>query len=273
MMRPQPMKKKPVDLYDSHYGRIAEDVFQAIRAETYGEDLGQTSWLTAEECDALWQWLDLGAGASVLEVACGSGGVSTRLAERFDARVVGVDINQAGVDAATAQARAMGVADRAEFRRVDADEPLPFPSNTFDVVFCNDAINHLRDRAAALRDWHRVLRPGGFCLYTDPIVVTGCLSNEEMMVRSSIGFFLFVPVGENERLLEGAGFTVERVEDLTASVSATSKRWHDARARRQDQLMAIEGSDTYEDLQRFLSTVHRLSAEGRLSRFAYLTRK
>ena len=106
------MKKKPVDLYDSHYGRIAEDVLEAIRAETYGEDLGQTSWLTAEECDALWAWLDLGDGASVLEVACGSGGVSTRLAKRFDARVVGVDINEAGVEAATARARTMGVSER-----------------------------------------------------------------------------------------------------------------------------------------------------------------
>jgi ubiquinone/menaquinone biosynthesis C-methylase UbiE len=264
---------KPVDLYDSHYGNVETDVHRAIRAEAFGEDLGQTSWITLAECDDLCGWLDLNAEARVLEVACGSGGVSTRIAERFKASVVGVDINEAAVRSASARAEAHGVSGRSVFRVVDADGPLPFSDNSFDVVFCNDAINHLKNRRTVLADWCRVLRPGGRCLYTDPIVVTGCLSNAEIASRSSIGWYLFTPAGANEVLLKSVGFRILRVQDCTGSVSEASKRWRDARAKRRDSLVELEGEERYEKLQDFLSTVHVVASERRLSRFAFLAQK
>ena len=54
----------------------------------------------------------------------------------------------------------------------------------------------------------RVLRAGGRLVFTDPLVVTGALTADEIAVRSSIGFFLFVPAGLDERLLDQAGFDV-----------------------------------------------------------------
>ena len=94
---------------------------------------------------------------------------------------------------------------------MDAGRPLPFPDESFDAIFCNDSLNHLPGRSGVLRDWYRVLRPGAPALFTDPIVVTGQLTNEEMRVRSSIGFFLFTPLGHNEHLLAEAGFVVREV--------------------------------------------------------------
>ena len=118
-----------------------------------------------------------------------------------------------------------------------------------------------------------MLRPGGRVLFTDPIVVTGQLSNEEMRVRSSIGFFLFTPPGHNERLLEQAGFTVRKVRDVTDAVASVSRRWHDARANRRERLTAVEGNEGFDGLQRFLAAVHVLSSERRLSRQMYLADK
>jgi len=262
--------KPPVDFYDSHYGQLDDEVYRSIRVETFGVDLGQESWITADECDCFCDWLGLQAGQRVLEVACGSGGVAARIAAKTGASVVGTDINPLAIRAASARTEAAG---RLEFLTADADEPLPFPDASFDAVICNDAINHFRNRRAVLEDWKRLLRPGGRCLYTDPVVVTGTVSNAELEARSSIGFFLFSGVGANEVQLQAAGFQVERTADVTDGVSQVSRRWHAAREMRRAQLVRLESEAKFAAVQRFLAAVHALSSEGRLSRFAFVARR
>ncbi len=124
-----------------------------------------------------------------------------------------------------------------------------------------------------LRDWYRVLRPGGRALFTDAMVLTGIVSHEELATRSSIGFYLFLPPGENERLLKAAGFSVLGVEDVTGNAAEVARRWHDARQGQEKALVAREGRANFDGLQRFLRCVHTLSVERRLSRFAYLAEK
>jgi cyclopropane fatty-acyl-phospholipid synthase-like methyltransferase len=72
-----------VDLYDSAYGNYVSDTYRQVRIETYGEDLGQTSWVTTEESNEIPHLLDLRPNSSVLEVGCGSGGYALHLAERW----------------------------------------------------------------------------------------------------------------------------------------------------------------------------------------------
>jgi SAM-dependent methyltransferase len=244
-------------------------VYAAVRRDTYDEDLGQTSWITGEEACEHFRSLAVGPGAQVLEVACGSGGVACSLATRTGASCVGIDVNAAAVEAATARARALGLASQVSFRQLDASLPLPFDAATFDAILCNDSINHLAGRPQVLREWRRVLRTGGRLLFTVPVFVTGQLSNEEIRVRSSIGFFLFTPLGCNERLLAEAGFAVAAVRDLTGAVAAVSRRWREARERRREQLVALEGEAAVTGLRDFLLAVETLAAERRLSRFVY----
>jgi SAM-dependent methyltransferase len=263
--------KPPVDLYDSHYGQLDDEVYRAIRVETFGVDLGQESWITADECDRFCDWLDIKAGQRVLEVACGSGGLAARIAVNRGASVVGTDVNALAIRAANA--RTATAAGRLEFLTANADEPLPFPDGSFDAVICNDAINHFRDRLAALAEWKRVLRAGGRCLFTDPVVVTGLVSKAEFEARSSIGFFLFSGVGANEAQLKSAGFQVERTADATDGVAQVSRRWHAAREKRRPELVRLESEPKYDGVQRFLAAVHILASERRLSRFAFVGRR
>lgn len=272
-MNEQEGRDREVDLYDSHYAGVGEDVYVAIRRETFGTDLGQTSWITEPEARHFFELLELSADDRVLEVACGFGGVARLMAKARGAEVVGIDINEHAIEAASAQAVREGVADLAEFRVADASRTLPFDEASFDALFCNDSIDHFPQRDRVVGEWFRILRPGGRVLFTDPILVTGVLTNEEIAIRSSVGFYLFVPPGENERLLEDAGFDVVQVEDATESVARVGERWHAARAERREELVRLEGEEDYEGLQRFLAVVHQLAEEERLSRYTYLARR
>lgn len=262
-----------VDLYNNVYGDYASRAETAVRRDAFVEDIGQSSWITATDWLGYADLAQVGAASHVLEVGSGSGGPAVYLATHRGCRVTGVDINEHGVANGTRLARERGVAERVAFQQVDASRPLPFATATFDAVLSNDSMCHIANRLDVLRDWHRVLRPGGRMLFTDAMVVTGLLSQEEIATRSSIGFYFFLPRGENERLIVEAGFRLLSSEDLTAGAERIAARWHAARERHRSELITREGEENFAGLQRFLDCVHRVSAERRLSRYGYLAER
>jgi SAM-dependent methyltransferase len=261
-----------VDLYGTAYGNFAIHALEEVRREAYGEDFGQSSWVTGQEYRRFFRLLELKASDHVLDVGCGSGGPTLFLAREIGCAVTGVDVNEAGIRNGLALAREAGIHDRVEFRHADVSEPLPFSDQTFDCLVCMDVMCHLPDRRRLFGEWRRVLRPGGRVLYTDPVVVTGLVTKEEFATRSSTGHFEFGPPGVNERLLGEAGFEQVVTEDVTVNEVEVSQRWHAARQQREAVLIRLEGAETFAGLQRFLSTAHRLTRERRLSRFLYLAR-
>jgi ubiquinone/menaquinone biosynthesis C-methylase UbiE len=262
-----------VDLYTASFSRFGEPVLARVRQEAYGEDIGQNSWLTADEYRTYVAWLQVGAGAHVLEVACGAGGPALFLARITGAQVTGVDINAHGIAVGNAMAHEQQLEARVRFAHVDASGALPFAAEHFDALVCIDAINHLPDRLKVLQEWTRVVKAGGRLLFTDPTTVTGVVSSEELAIRSSIGYYLFVPPGENARLIELAGLQMERHEDATENMAAISQRRYEARRHAREELLVLEGEQTYEGQQGFLAMVHQLARERRLSRYVYLVQK
>jgi SAM-dependent methyltransferase len=262
--------KSSVDLYDGSYSQHSNRVYQEIRTKTYGRDLGQTGWMTSEELTGYAKLLHLNSNSNVLEVGCGAGGCAIFLAQSFGSTVTGVDVNANGIRNASALAQSSGLAERIRFEQMDAAERLPFADESFEAIFSNDAMCHIQRRLEVLKEWRRVLKPDGRMIFTDAMVITGIISNEEIATRSSIGSYQFVPPGENERLIALSGLHLLTASDTTTSVEQISGRWKDAREKRREELLQIEGESTFSGLQQFLDCVHTVSQERRLSRFSYL---
>jgi SAM-dependent methyltransferase len=262
-----------VDFFYKAYANFSEQVLVAVRELTFGQDIGQNSWVTAGEYQTFIQYLRLGPGEHALEVASGSGGPALHLARLTSCRVTGIDANAHGVATAAQAAVRAGLGDRLSFQVADATRTLPFSEGSFDALLCIDSMNHFPDRAHALAEWCRVLKPGGRAVFTDPVLVTGPVTNDELAQRSSIGLFVFVPRGHNEELIVKAGFKLVSQMDLTENAALVSRRWREARARFREDLTLMEGEAQFEAVQDFLGAVHRLTAERRLSRVAYFVER
>ena len=122
-----------------------------------------------EEVARILSGLDL-AGRVVLDIGCGSGGITVSLARDYGAvRVIGIDVEGPVCAKARARAVAAGVADRVEIRQVEPG-PLPLADASVDLVFSKDSIVHIPDKAALAREAFRVLRPGGWFAASDWLI-------------------------------------------------------------------------------------------------------
>src|SRR6516164_5183989 len=164
-----------VELYDGAYANYGSDIYRQVRLETYGEDFGQTSWVTTEESCEIPRLLDLKPNSSVLEVGCGSGGYALHLAKKVGCSLVGLDVNAPGIHNANQLAATKGLEARAHFEQCDASKNLPFNDKTFDAVFSNDVLCHLPGRLKVLCEMFRILKPNGRMLFSDALVIGGML--------------------------------------------------------------------------------------------------
>jgi len=92
-----------------------------------------------------------GPGRRVLDVGCRYGALTQAYLDGN--QVVGVDVDQSALE----EAARRGI----ETRWADAEQPLPFEDETFDVVVAGELLEHVRDPEALVGEARRVLRPGG----------------------------------------------------------------------------------------------------------------
>jgi 2-polyprenyl-3-methyl-5-hydroxy-6-metoxy-1,4-benzoquinol methylase len=259
--------------YDANYGNFHTDLYARVRRQAFDEDIGQNSWLGAREQDRLLPLLNLSRGSKLLDIACGAGGPALRIATQTGCSVLGVDVHSSAIEAAAALAVTHRLRGTAEFLVGNAAEPLLLPDSSFEAITCIDAINHVPDRIQLLSECARLLKPNGRLLFTDPCVVTGPLTNEEIAVRTYVGFYLLTPLGYNEEVLRNSGFVVITAENATQQMFLSANRRKSARATYEAELRAVEGSSQYEAQQNFLTMVARLAEECRLSRFVFIAAK
>jgi len=273
MNQPSESKGPGKGQYDSNYGNFQGQLYEEIRREAFGDDIGQNSWLTADELERFLGWLSLSAGRRVLDVACGAGGPALRMAATTGCAVTGVDVHEQAIATARSLAAQRDLASLAQFQLADASQKLPFDDCSFDAVTCIDAINHFQNRPGVIAEWTRLLRPGGQLLFTDPCIVTGALTNAEIAVRGSLGFYLFVPAGCDEGVLAQCSLKLVVSENRTGNMAEIAERRRAARASRGVALREIEGDQMFESQQEFLSITARTAQEGRLSRFVFVAEK
>ena len=136
---------------EAAYDELASDYAEAVETNPYNAflEFPATSGLIPDV-----------TGQCVLDAGCGSGHYTGWLLDQ-GARVVGADVSEAML----AEARDR-VGDRADFHRADLAEPLPFEADSFDGIVSALALGYVRDWTATFAEFARVLRPGGWLVFS-----------------------------------------------------------------------------------------------------------
>ncbi len=256
--------------YDTFYEAFDSPLMRQLRADAYGEDIGQHSWVTAAELRSDLTRLQLSPSSRLVDLGCGPCGPLTFILSSVGCRATGTELSAAALRAGCARAAAMGVDHLLSVQEADLNEPVPFPNHSFDAAMALDVVLHVRDRAAMFREVARIVSVGRRFLFTDAGVVTGSISDDEVMRRSVHGSTQFSAPGFNERLLEETGFRLLEVEDRTAGALTNARGRLAARSAHRTQLERLEGASEFERQQRYLETVVEISRRGAVSRMMYL---
>ena len=151
----------------------------------------------------------LGRADRALDLGCGDG----RLTAEIDAgEVVAADVSAEALRRAEERLGAPGV-------KLEADAPLPFGDNEFDLVLCAETLEHVRDVQLMLSEIRRVLRPGGRLGVTTP--ANHALIRPEHPFSPHIRFFTKRSL---RAALDATGFDVRSLTTRDGTLLAVAQR-------------------------------------------------
>jgi len=153
-------------------------------------------------------------GDKVLDLCSGFGGDLRFLVKNFNIQGYGLEASHHMITEAKKRTEAEGLADQIEYRQGDVIDN-PWPDDTFDIIWGDDAWCYVSDRETLLGEAARVLKPGGVIAFSDWMTGPDGLSEDE---ATRIHRFMTFPHTESlesyQKLLAKAGFTLKSAEDL-----------------------------------------------------------
>ncbi|HTE73998.1 MAG TPA: class I SAM-dependent methyltransferase [Actinomycetes bacterium] len=221
--------------FDDEFGTppsvVMARVWQTVLGEEYPAELAPYSWITRTELADIVREVKVAAGALLVDVGSGRGGPGLWVAAQTGADHLAVDITEVGLEEVRQTAGRLGLGDRSR-AAVGSFEQMPLEDASADAVMSIDALLFTPDKAAAVRELARVLRPGG------RLVLTTWDYSGQPVGRPP-------QVADHRPFLTAAGFDVMRYEE-TIEWERRQRETCRLLLESVDELAAEEGDDPAE---------------------------
>lgn len=159
----------------------------------------------------------LNASTRVLDIGAGYGGSARYLAMQFQCQVTCLNLSDVQNQKNRKQTEEAGLDSLIEV--VDGSfENIPLPPNSFEVVWSQDAILHSGDRKKVLEEVHRVLKPGGVFIFTDPMQSDECPKEALAPVLARIHLESLGSPGFYRQIAAQLGWVELKFEDLSSQL-------------------------------------------------------
>ncbi|QEV04994.1 methyltransferase domain-containing protein [Streptomyces prasinus] len=204
------------------------DRFVALTSEVPGSNMHYGYWEGPDDkksleaaadqlTDLIAGKLELGPGCRVLDLGCGVGTPSIRLARTTGAEVVGITNSHEQSRVAQALVEKEGMTDLVTVAHGDAME-LSYPAGSFDAVMALESIEHMPDRRTVLGNIARVLRPSGRVALTDFFERAPVPAGKKQAVDDYFTKFMMTWVGQIDAypgIVRDAGLRLCSLSDIS----------------------------------------------------------
>jgi sarcosine/dimethylglycine N-methyltransferase len=207
----------------------------------------------------------LDASMKVLDLGSGYGGAARYLVKTYGCHVTALNLSEIENARNRDMTAKAGLSDLIEV--VDGNfEEVPAPDNQFDMVWSQDAILHSPRREQVMKEVTRVLKPGGYFIFTDPMqaddVPEGVLQPVlDRIHLTSLGSFAFY-----RSALKDASLQEVSIEDLTEQMVNHYSRVHEELA---GNLASLVGKVSDDYVQRMLKGLQHWVDAGKAGHLAW----
>ncbi|HSR71727.1 MAG TPA: methyltransferase domain-containing protein, partial [Kiloniellales bacterium] len=209
-----------------------------------GPDIREASAETVDRMAAMLPKID--AETKVLDIGAGYGGSMRRIVKRYGCTATCLNISETQNDTNRNKTRRAGLADKIRVVH-GVFEDIPEPASSYDVVWSQDSILHSDQRHQVLAEVWRVLKPGGYFVFTDPMqaddVPEGVLQPVyDRLQLNSLGSLRFY-----REAATALGFEVLAQEEMTTHLRQHYDRVREELVANYDKLRASGASAEYLD--------------------------
>ena len=263
-----------IDFYDRH--PISElQVLDAVRrrrgaltaAPLTADDLfefDQDHYGGLAAVDTLARLAAIETDTRVLDLCAGLGGPARFLASRRGCRVVALELNAGRAVGAARLTKLVRLHERIRVVRADATT-LPFGRARFEACLSQEALLHIADKAAVLREVHRVLAPGGRLVFTDWVARPALGDGERRRLEEWMAATTLQTFTGYRGLLGAAGFRAVSAEDLADEWRGILRQRLQMFRAMRDQTVARLGETRYREYDQLYGFFVGLIEAGKLS--------
>lgn len=171
---------------------------------------------------------DVQTGQRILDAGCGVGGSAIFLAQQYDAKVTGISLSDLQIKTAKTNGIKHQVEELVDFKLQDYAR-TEFEDHSFDLIWACESSSSAANKQAMIKEWYRLLKPGGKIVLTDFFRTQEENNNEGFLLDKWSEAWAMSSLITSTSLcnqLKNCGFHIHQVNNLTNFIKPTVNRMY-----------------------------------------------